>query len=54
MFRRASPNQLREPGLETLNRQVTAYVERILGKDSEGRERIEKVMIPRCRGFFAN
>ncbi len=54
IFRRATPNQLREPGLETLNRQISAYLGKLLGKDSEGRERIEKILIPRCRGFFAN
>jgi flagellar basal body-associated protein FliL len=54
MFRRASPNQLREPGMETLNRQVTAFMAKLLGKDSEGKERLEKVLIPKCRGFFAN
>lgn len=54
IFRKAQPNQLREPGLETMNRQVTAYLNKMLGKDAEGHERIEKLLIPRCRGFFAN
>jgi flagellar basal body-associated protein FliL len=51
MFRRAQPTQLREPGLETLNRQVSSYVQKLMGKDAEGKERVERVMIPRCRGF---
>jgi flagellar basal body-associated protein FliL len=54
MFRRASPNQLREPGMDTLNRQITAYLSKMFGKDAEGHERLEKVLIPKCRGFFAN
>lgn len=54
MFRRSQPTQLREPGLETLNRQISAYLEKVVGKDPEGHERIERVMIPRCRGFAAN
>lgn len=54
MFRRATPNQLREPGMETLNRQVTAFLDKLLGKDAEGHERLEKLLIPKCRGFFAN
>lgn len=54
MFRRASPNQLREPGMETINRQITAYLGKMFGKDAEGHERLEKVLIPKCRGFFAN
>ncbi|MGD9791514.1 MAG: hypothetical protein AB7Q00_13320 [Phycisphaerales bacterium] len=53
MFRKAQPNQLREPGFETINRQVSAYLEDILGKDAEGHPRFEKVLIPRCRGFGA-
>lgn len=54
MFKRASPNQLREPGMETLNRQITAFMGKLLGKDAEGHERLQKVLIPKCRGFFAN
>lgn len=54
MFRRASPNQLREPGMDTLNRQISAFLNKLIGKDSEGHERVEKVLIPKCRGFFAN
>lgn len=54
IFRKAQPNQLREPGLETINRQVTAYLQKMMGKDADGHARIEKLLIPRCRGFFAN
>lgn len=54
IFRKAQPNQLREPGLETINRQVSSYLNKLLGKDADGHERIEKLLIPRCRGFFAN
>jgi hypothetical protein len=51
IFRRAPHSQLKEPELATVNRQVTAYVNQIIGKDSEGRDRIERVVIPRCNPF---
>ena len=54
IFRRAPHAQLREPDLRTLNRQITAYINQIMGKDAEGRERIEQVVIPRCKGFPAD
>lgn len=54
MFRKAQLMTLREPGLETINRQVTAYVTKLLGKDSEGHDRVERVLIPKCKGFPAN
>lgn len=54
IFRRAQHNQLKEPGLETVNRQLTAYVNQLLGSDAENKPRVERVMIPKCRGFPAN
>lgn len=54
IFRRAQLLQLREPGLETINRQVTAYMNKLLGKDAEGKDRIERVVIPKCKGFSTN
>lgn len=53
IFRRAQNTQLREPGLESLNRQIHAYVSQILGKDAEGHDRFKKVLIPKCTGFPA-
>jgi len=54
IFRRAQHNQLREPGLETINRQLSAYMNKLLGNDAENEPRVERVLIPRCRGFPAN
>lgn len=54
IFRRAQHSQLKEPGLETINRQLTAFVNQMVGKDAEGHERVERVLIPKCRGFPAN
>jgi flagellar basal body-associated protein FliL len=51
IFRRAPHAQLKEPDLRTINRQITAYINQIMGKDPEARERIEAVVIPRCKGF---
>lgn len=54
IFRRAQHSQLKEPGLETINRQLTAYMNLVIGKDPDGKERIEKIFIPKCRGFPAD
>ncbi len=40
-----------EPARETLSRQVLAYLREVFGKDPEGHERIESVLIPKCLGF---
>lgn len=56
IFRRATFGQLKEPGLETINKQVSAYLDIILGKDTADNETvsfIDRVLIPRCRGFPA-
>jgi flagellar basal body-associated protein FliL len=51
IIRRAQHSHLREPDLVTINRQLTAYLERVFGTDPEGRSRIDRVLIPRCKGF---
>lgn len=54
IMRRAQHNQLKEPGLETLNRQLAAYVDKTLGQDPDGMSYVERVLIPKCRGFPAD
>jgi flagellar basal body-associated protein FliL len=54
IFRRSPHSNLKEPGLETINRQVTAYMNQVLGKDADGKERLERVVMPKCRGFPAD
>jgi flagellar basal body-associated protein FliL len=54
IFRKAQHSNLKEPGLETLNRQISAYLSHILGKDAEGHERFDRVVIPKCKGFPAD
>lgn len=51
IFRRATLNQLKEPGLETINRQILAFANKIVEADAEGHERVDRVLIPKCRGF---
>jgi flagellar basal body-associated protein FliL len=54
IFRRAQHSQLKEPGLETLNRQLLAFVNHALGPDAEGVNRVERVLFPKCKGFPAD
>ncbi|RMH29939.1 MAG: hypothetical protein D6692_03565 [Planctomycetota bacterium] len=54
IFRRAQDRHLREPGLETITRQVTTYLNEIFGTDPDGIPRIERVIIPECKGFPAD
>lgn len=51
IFRKATLNQLKEPGLETINRQVTAFLTTIIEPDKEKVSRVERVLIPKARGF---
>ena len=51
IFRRAQPSHLKEPGLETLNRQLTALFHEIFGYHPDGSARIERILIPRCLGY---
>lgn len=53
IFRRAQHAQLKEAGLETMNREISAYMNEIVEKAPDGTSRIDKVLIPRCRGFPA-
>ncbi len=48
---RAQPAQLKEPERQTLNRQFSAFIDKVLGKDAEGHSYVERVLIPRCRGI---
>ncbi len=47
---RAQPAQLKEPDRQTIVRQVTAYLNQLMGNDAEGHGLVERVLIPRCRG----
>lgn len=50
VFSRAQHAQLKEPERQTILRQITALMEKIVpGQD--GKPLIERIIIPRCRGF---
>lgn len=50
IFARAQERHLREPGRETLKRQILAYAHEVFGNDSSGVPRVEEVMIVGYRG----
>ena len=51
IIRRAQHIHLKEPELTTLNRQIKGFLDKSLGVDAEGESRIERVMIPKCKGI---
>ncbi len=48
---RAQPAQLREPDGQTINRQLTAYLNKVFGNDSADKPIIERVVVPKLRGI---
>ena len=52
IIRRAQHNHLREPELTTINRQITAYLAKAIEPDpADGSARIERILIPKCKGM---
>jgi flagellar basal body-associated protein FliL len=51
---RAQHAHLKEPERQSLNRQFAAYLERVLGTDADGKPLIDRLLIPKCRGFPAD
>lgn len=52
IIRRAQHSQLREPDLTTINRQVAAYLETVIKPDEgTGHSRIDRILIPKCKGL---
>lgn len=54
IFSRAQDRHLREPGRETLIRQLTTYLNEVFGLDVDGLPRIDRVIIPELKGFPAD
>lgn len=54
IYRRAQLAQLREPGSETITRQLTAMLDEFFGPDPEGHSMIERVLVPVCDGYSAD
>lgn len=50
IIRKAAHSHLTEPGLETLHRQLDAYVQQIFGATPEGEPYVTRVLIPKCQG----
>jgi flagellar basal body-associated protein FliL len=50
IFRRAQDRFLREPGLETLSRQLTTYVHQVFGTDRDGMAIVDRVIISKLKG----
>lgn len=54
IFRKAEDRHLRDdPGLETLMRQISAYLNDVFGTDRDDLPLIERVIIPKCTGINA-
>ncbi len=54
IYRRTQHTQLKEPGSESLVRQLTAMLDEFFGPDAEGHSRIERVLVPVCDGYPAD
>lgn len=54
IYRRAQHTQLKEPGSETIMRQLTAVLDDFFGPDGEGKSRISRVLVPVCDGYPAD
>lgn len=51
---RAQHAQLKEPDRQSINRQFAAFLEKTAGGDADGKSLIERVLIPKCRGYPAD
>lgn len=51
---KAQHAQLKEPERQSINRQIAAYLEKVVGTSDEGQSLVERVIIPKCRGFPAD
>lgn len=51
IWRTAQHNHFNEPGLETLTRQVTEFLDTVIGTGADGKSYLERVLISRCVGF---
>jgi len=54
IFRKAQHSQLKEPGLQTVTRLVSRYIQDVFGEDPEGTPYVQSVLIPQCDGYPAD
>lgn len=50
IIRRAQHSHLKEADLVTVSRQIAAFADKVFGHDAQGNSRVERIMIPKCRG----
>ncbi|HZW09568.1 MAG TPA: hypothetical protein VFF69_06675 [Phycisphaerales bacterium] len=50
LIRRSAHSHLTEPGLETLHRQIAAFIEQTFGLTPESEPLVQRVLIPKCQG----
>lgn len=53
IFSRAQLSQLKEPNRQTINRQITAFMNKAVGPDPEEQPRVDRVLFPKFVGFEA-
>ena len=51
---KAQDRHLKEPGNETMRRQITAYINDVFGTDAEGEPRVERLIIAKFDGYPAD
>ncbi len=54
IFGRAQDRHLREPGRETMTRQITTYLNEIFGVDADEFPLVDRVLVPELKGFPAD
>jgi flagellar basal body-associated protein FliL len=54
IFGRAQDRHLREPGRETMTRQLTTYLNEIFGVDADEFPLVDRVLVPELKGFPAD
>ncbi|GMV24949.1 MAG: hypothetical protein AMXMBFR58_09800 [Phycisphaerae bacterium] len=54
IFSRAQLSQLKEPGRQTINRQITAFMNKLVGPGEDEQPRVDRVLFPKFVGFEAD
>jgi len=54
IFSRAQDRQLKEPGRETITRQLQTYLQGVFETDADGQPRVERVMIPTLKPILSD
>lgn len=54
IFSRIQDRHLKEPGSETITRQLTTYIDEVFGQDPDGVNRVDRVLLTKLAGFPAD